>query len=147
MNRINREDLEKLSTEDLVAITLADMKMRLVGYRNFLEQMVILRVAGMEAVARDQPANTPGEAATKQVASRPGLFTDSRIADLPLPLAKRLVALAERLAGKIHIEDVEIEELSALLKDIKQFGEDIQPVYDWHAELRAELLRADLALN
>jgi hypothetical protein len=144
---MNREELEKLSTEALVALTFADMRVRLLGHRRFLEKMVIMSEVVRSAVERDLPANTPGDVATKQVVSVPGRFEDPRIADLPLPLACRLLELAKQLQHKNSSDDVTPDELRELIKDIKQFDADIQPVYDWHDEISKDLKRATLEMN
>lgn len=144
---MNREDLEKLSTADLVALTLADMKFRLSAHQSFLETALITRTLGRFAVANDLPARTPQDVITKQVSAVAGRFDDPRIAELPLALAMRIGELVARLGGKRTIDDVETEEMRELIKDIKQFDADIQPVYAWNAEIQRDLDRAALELN
>lgn len=141
-----REKLDGLPIPDLIAITLVKLHMDIDAHNQFLRAMYFAWAVGLQAIAKDTKPKTPDEAAVKAVTT-PARLKDPRIAELPQQLFYRLRQLQQRVEGKKSADDVTREEISSIVKDMKQFNEDIRPVYDWHAEIRQALERTCVEMN
>ena len=141
-----REKLDGLPLPELIDITLVKLHMDIAAHSQFLRVMYFARAVGLQSIAKDVQPKTPDEAAVKAVTTKARL-NDPRIAELPQLLFYRLRQLQQRVEGKKRADDVTPEEISSIVRDMKQFNDDIRPVYDWHAEIRQTLERMCVEMN
>jgi hypothetical protein len=121
-------------------------------YISFVDMMVTLREAARFSCEHDMPADTPDELCVKHLMSMPGWLDDPRITELPEKLIDQLgrIFVLDMQMGSCNqplVADPRVDKFLAYMREVRAIVHDVQPLRDWHAELKRALNRAQAELN